>query len=171
MMFIGEILMGETKKFFKGFVFATRGIFYAISHERNMRFHITLMAYMYTYLLAFDFFEVTRTQFAIIFVTNALVLSAEMINTAIERTVDLACSSPNSLAKHAKDVAAGAVWVSAIFSLIVAAAILWQPSAFSKIYEYYSSRIWLLVILAISFVVSGVFIFAFPKIFKKSGEK
>ena len=136
-----------------------------------MRFHLALMAYMYSYIFAFDFFEITKSELAIIFLTNALVLVAELINTAIERTVDLASKDINNLAKHAKDVAAGAVLVSAFFSLAIAATILWQPTAFSKIYEYYSERIFLLIILAVSFIVSGIFVFAFPKIIGKSGDK
>lgn len=71
------------------FVYAIRGIFYCLHHERNMRIHFVCMAYMYFFLLGFDFFQLSRTQFAIIFLANAAVIMGELINTAVERTVDL----------------------------------------------------------------------------------
>ena len=49
-----------------------------------MRVHLVCMIYMYSYLLIYDFFEVSRTQFAIIFITNAIVVMGELFNTAIE---------------------------------------------------------------------------------------
>ncbi|MFR1036485.1 MAG: diacylglycerol kinase [Acutalibacteraceae bacterium] len=39
------------------FVYAIRGIFYCLHHERNMRIHFVCMAYMYFFLLGFDFFS------------------------------------------------------------------------------------------------------------------
>ena len=74
----------------RSFGYAFRGIFYTLKHERNMRIHFVCMIYMYSFLLMADFFEITRTQFAIIFLANALVVSLELVNTAVERTVDLA---------------------------------------------------------------------------------
>ena len=91
------------------FVYAIRGIFYCLHHERNMRIHFVCMAYMYFFLLGFDFFQLSRTQFAIIFLANAAVIMGELINTAVERTVDLHSKGKHPLAKAAKDTAAGAV--------------------------------------------------------------
>ena len=88
------------------FVYAIRGIFYCLHHERNMRIHFVCMAYMYFFLLGFDFFQLSRTQFAIIFLANAAVIMGELINTAVERTVDLHSKGKHPLAKAAKDTAA-----------------------------------------------------------------
>ena len=55
-----------------------------------MRVHLVCMIYMYSYLLIYDFFEVSRTQFAIIFIANAIVVMGELFNTAIEAVVDMA---------------------------------------------------------------------------------
>ena len=85
------------------FVYAIRGIFYCLHHERNMRIHFVCMAYMYFFLLGFDFFQLSRTQFAIIFLANAAVIMGELINTAVERTVDLHSKGKHPLAKAAKD--------------------------------------------------------------------
>jgi diacylglycerol kinase len=62
---------------------------------------------------------ITRQEWAVIFTLIAVVLGLEMVNTAIEATVDLTCSSHHPLAKKAKDSAAGAVVVAAIGSVAV----------------------------------------------------
>lgn len=119
---------------------------------------------MYAYLLIYDFFVLTKTDWAIILICNALVFSLEIVNTAVEKAVDLATEEKNPLAKISKDAAAGAVLVSAIFSVIVGIVILLQPEAFRAMAEYYKERIYLLVILAISLVLTFVFIIkGFPK--------
>ncbi len=146
------------KGLFKSFVYAGNGIIWCLKNERNMRAHFSLCVYMYTYLLAYDFFVLTKTEWAIILLCNALVFSLEIVNTAIEKAVDLATETKNPLAKISKDAAAGAVLVSAIFSVIVGIVILFQPDAFRAMAEYYRERIYLLVILAISLVITFAFI-------------
>ena len=146
------------KGLFKSFVYAGNGIIWCLKNERNMRAHFSLCVYMYTYLLAYDFFVLTKTEWAIILLCNALVFSLEIVNTAVEKAVDLATETKNPLAKIAKDAAAGAVLVSAIFSVIVGIVILFQPDAFRAMAEYYRERIYLLVILAISLVITFAFI-------------
>jgi diacylglycerol kinase (ATP) len=62
--------------------------------------------------------------------TSAIVMVLELINTAIESVVDLTVKqSYHELAKIAKDCAAGAVLVSAIAAVLVAAFILLPPLA------------------------------------------
>ena len=75
------------KGLLKSFVYAGSGIITCIRQERNMRVHLVCMIYMYSYLLIYDFFEVSRTQFAIIFIANAIVVMGELFNTAIEAVV------------------------------------------------------------------------------------
>jgi len=70
------------------------------------------------------FLEYTGTEKAILFLMIFAVLSAETINTAIEKTVDLACKEQNSLAAAAKDLAAGAVLLLSICSVIIACLII-----------------------------------------------
>ena len=103
-----------------------------------MRVHLVCMIYMYSYLLIYDFFEVSRTQFAIIFIANAIVVMGELFNTAIEAVVDMAeekfSERYNRLAKISKDTAAGAVLVGAIFAVCTGIAILAQPDAFRAMF-------------------------------------
>ncbi len=146
------------KGLLKSFVYAGNGIVWCLKNERNMRAHFSLCVYMYAYLLVYDFFVLTKTEWAIILLCNALVFSLEIVNTAIEKAVDLATEKQNPLAKISKDAAAGAVLVSAIFSVIIGVVILFQPDAFIAMAEYYRKRIYLLVILALSLVLTFAFI-------------
>lgn len=144
------------------FVYAIRGIFYCLHHERNMRIHFVCMAYMYFFLLGFDFFQLSRTQFAIIFLANAAVIMGELINTAVERTVDLHSKGKHPLAKAAKDTAAGTVLVAAIGAVAAGVALLWQPPAFRALYQYYASHPGSLALFAASLVFSFAYIFIGP---------
>ena len=64
-------------------------------------------------------FGISKVELLIILLISAQVICLEMVNTAIERTVDLVTSEYHIYAKIAKDVAAGAVLVAAIFATII----------------------------------------------------
>ena len=147
------------KKLFMSFVYAFKGIFRTIKNEQNMRVHLVCMAYMYSYLFLFDFFKITRTELAIILIANALVLAAEIINTAIETAVDVAIDEKNEKAMVAKDAAAGAVLVFAIFSVLVGIVILWQPDAFRQLFNYYIEKPIRIGEFLLTVVVFSLFIF------------
>ena len=142
------------------FVYAWRGIVYCVRHERNFRIHLCCMAYMYSYLLIYDFFDLSRRDFAVLFLANAAVLAAELINTAVERVVDMTTKDFNKYAKAAKDCAAGAVLIFAIFAVAVGIALLWQPEAFRQLFDYYVTHPLMIVALIISLILCGFFIFA-----------
>lgn len=95
---------------------AMDGISYTISHERNFRIEITAacLVTIASYLL-----KVSIIEWGLLLLTISLVLTLEMINTAIERTVDLVTKDYHELAKNAKDVAAGAVLIASMFSIIL----------------------------------------------------
>lgn len=63
--------------------------------------------------------KISALEFAMIVIAISLVLICEIINTAVERAVDTATPDYHPIAKIAKDVAAGAVLVSAIASVII----------------------------------------------------
>lgn len=152
------------KKLVKSFGYAFRGVFTALTKERNMRIHTVCMLYMYFFLFAFDFFETSGTQLAIIFLANGLVMGGELINTAIERAVDLYGDEHTENGRIAKDCAAGAVLVLAIFSVLCGVAIMYQPKAFSAMFAYFIANPLAIVLFAISVVFFTVFIFkGFPK--------
>lgn len=160
--------MKELKKFIRGFGYAFEGIVTALKTECNMRVHFVCMAYMYFFLLAFDFFKISRTQFAVIFIANGLVIGGELINTAVEAAVDLHGKAHTPLGKIAKDTAAGAVLVFAISAVACGIAIMYQPSAFISLFDYFKTHIPSFIIFIISIIASVVFIlFGFGKKEKK----
>lgn len=157
------------KSLIKSFGYAFKGIASCIVKERNLRIHLCFLTYMFYFLTARDFFEVSKTQFAILIAVSALVISLELVNTGIESAVDLATNGKiMPLAKLAKDAAAGAVLVSAIGAVAVGLVILYQPAAFSAMFEYYKTHIPRFIILISTILWSLVFIFQGPsKMFKK----
>ncbi len=147
------------KNLVKSFGYAFNGIFTALVKERNMRIHITCCIYMFFFLFAFDFFEITRTQVAILFLACGLVIGSELINTAVEAAVDLHGEAYTKLGKIAKDCAAGAVLVFAIFAVLCGIAIMYQPKAFKAMFAYFLANPVAIVLFAISVVIFTIFIF------------
>lgn len=97
------------------------GIVYALKTQRNMRIHFLSTAIV---LLLSLYLKLEKLEILILFVTIAFVIFAEMINTAIEATVDLVTQEFHPIAAIAKNVAAGAVLVSSVLALVVGYVIL-----------------------------------------------
>ena len=107
---------GALAKFLAGFGYAFSGLWYALRTQRNARFH-AVAALLVTLLGVF--LHLSALEFAFLFVAITSVFIAEMFNTGIEVCVDLVTPEYHPLAKIAKDVAAGAVLVSAILAVII----------------------------------------------------
>ncbi|MFF2875243.1 diacylglycerol kinase family protein [Gottfriedia sp. NPDC057991] len=103
---------------FKSFGFAFSGIFKVIKDERNIKIH--LFAALISIGLAF-YLHISRIDWLILLLIITIVISLELVNSSIEAVVDLASPNKHPLAKKAKDVAAGAVLVAAIVSIIIGA--------------------------------------------------
>lgn len=147
------------KKLFRSFVYAFRGVWGTIKSERNMRIHITCVVYMFSILGFTDWFTLSRTDWAILVVASGTVLAAEVINTAIENAVNLATEQYSKFAEISKDAAAGAVLVSAIFAVITGVIIMYQPAAFSAMYNYFTANPLQFALLALSIIPATLFIF------------
>lgn len=106
----------QKEKLHKSFGYAFEGIINTILHERNMQIHccVTIMVVIFGFIL-----RISMIEWMICLILFALVLSLELVNTALEAVVDLATSERKPLAKKAKDAAAGAVLVSAIIAAIL----------------------------------------------------
>ena len=109
--------MKTVKALIKSFGYAFSGIITAIRSERNFRIHIVAAGLVAGFGAVYG---LTASEWAIIAMTVALVLSAELFNTAIEATIDRMEKEADVLGKTAKDCAAGAVLVLAIASVAVA---------------------------------------------------
>lgn len=94
--------------------FAFAGLRFAWRTQANFRIEVVCAA------LALGVAVWVRAPLAPILLTCALVLSLELVNTAVEALVDLASPDLHPLAKVAKDVAAAAVLVAAVFAVLVA---------------------------------------------------
>lgn len=103
--------------FLRSFVYAWDGVRYVVRTQRNMRVHLTLGALA---VALGAYLRITPVEWALVFVAIALVLVFEMMNTVVESIVDLASPQYHPLAKVAKDVAAGAVLLNAVLSVIIA---------------------------------------------------
>lgn len=145
------------KKFFRSFVYAARGIVYNIKTQRNFRFHI--VAAVWVLLLSF-FYDFGRTEYALLMVTFLSVMALEAINTAIEAAVDLETDGERKkLAAVAKDAAAGAVLIAAVFAAAEAVFLFWDAAVFKKIGEFLLDCP--LSILFAAALAAGSFIFVF----------
>ena len=114
---VRKILKQQGKsKFSESVGHAVDGIQYVISHERNFRIE-TIFAILVT--IASFIFKVSLIEWSILILVIGIILALEMINTAIERCVDLVTKEYKELAKIAKDVAAGSVLVMSMFSVIL----------------------------------------------------
>lgn len=163
--------MNEIKKLFKSFTYAFSGIGYCIRHERNFRIHLTFLVYMFSILLTTDWFVLSKTDFAVLVIISALVISLELVNTAVENAVNLASKEHTVYGKIAKDTAAGAVLVSAIFSVIVGLIIMLQPSAFKAMFSYYTDNPLMFLILVLSLIPAFLFIFGINPISKEKNNE
>lgn len=95
---------------YKSFGYAFEGIFAGIRGERNMKIHCFAAVCV---VVAGVLFHISVTEWCICLVLFGLILSLELVNTAIEAVVDLVTEDKKPLAKLAKDTAAGAVLIAA----------------------------------------------------------
>ncbi len=101
----------------ESFSCALSGLRFVLSNERNMKIHIAaaLIATGLGFIMG-----ISRVEWGLLSITIFMVLAAESANTALEKAVDLVTAEYHPLARTAKNVAAGAVLLSAINAVIIA---------------------------------------------------
>ncbi len=109
------------RNWFKSAGYALEGIVFAVRTQRHMRFHVIAAAAGVAVGL---FARLTAGEWLWVALSITLVWLAELFNTAVEKAVDAANPGIHPLAKAAKDTAAGAVLVTALFAVIVALVVL-----------------------------------------------
>lgn len=102
------------KRFFSSLRHALDGLIYAFTVEQNMFIHVATMVIIIGMGI---FFQINTLEWLFCLVMFGLVISTELINTAIEAVVDLVTEKYEILAKVAKDTAAAAVLVFALTAL------------------------------------------------------
>lgn len=100
----------------KSFSYAFAGVLELLRSQHNARIHLFATVLL---IVAGCWLQIDAQQWALLFVACAMVWCAEALNTAIEFLADAVTTEPHSLIKKAKDVAAAAVLIVAIFSLAI----------------------------------------------------
>lgn len=106
----------KSKNLIKSFKYAFEGLFTSLKTERNLKIHVSIMILV---IICGVILKINIWEWLICVLCFGAVISAELFNTAIEATVNIASPEKNALAKLAKDVSASAVLVLAITSSIV----------------------------------------------------
>jgi len=101
---------------------AIEGIIYSVKTQRHMRYHLYAALAALTLSLVLN---ITRTEFTLLCMAIVIVLVTEMLNTAIETTVNMISEAYHPLAKIAKDIAAGVVLIASVGALTLAYLILY----------------------------------------------
>lgn len=145
-----------TKKLWESFNFAIEGVIYALKTQRNLRLHaiIGMAALILSLLLPLE-----RVEIIIIVMTIVLVFITEMLNTALELIINLLTETYHPLARIAKDISAGAVFLATVNAIFVGYLILykkyllqdmgWVISKLQSSYEYIAFICLVIVIILV----------------------
>ena len=117
------------KQRLQSFKYALKGIRLLFQSETNAKIHL---AFTFLVIAGGIFFSVSATEWCLLVIAIVMVMCAEGMNTAIEYLIDLVSPNFHELAGKAKDVAAGAVLITAIGATIVGC-IIFLP----KIWAYF----------------------------------
>lgn len=104
------------RRLVKSFGFAWEGLMYVLAHDQNIRVHAFLG---FLALILGLYLGINSYELGLLMITIFFVLVAEMLNSAVEKVVDLITTEHRVEAKIAKDIAAGMVLVAAIGSISV----------------------------------------------------
>ena len=102
---------------YKSFSYALRGFKTVIKNERNAQIHLlsAILAVIFGIV-----FQITKDEFLVIILAIILVFFAEIINTAIEKTLDLTYQEHNHFVRLVKDISAAGVLTTAVGAIVVA---------------------------------------------------
>jgi diacylglycerol kinase (ATP) len=114
-MWLQSILLSVTKTV-RSFRYAWHGIYLVVRYENNTRVH--LLASVAAVVLGV-FLELNYLEWALVLMQIGLVWAAETFNTALEKLVDMVSPEYHPLAGKVKDMAAGAVLIVSLMSVVV----------------------------------------------------
>jgi diacylglycerol kinase len=108
--------MINIRRLIKSFKYAATGIHYAFRNDQNLTVHLIIATLV---MVASIIFKVTPYEMGILGLTMVTVITTEMVNTALEKMVDLITKEHRVEAMIAKDVASGMVLIAAIGAIII----------------------------------------------------
>ncbi|MAY83391.1 MAG: diacylglycerol kinase [Flavobacteriales bacterium] len=106
----------SVKQRIKSFNFAFQGLRTLLAEEHNSRIH--LLATMIVLIAGF-YFDIGQAEWLVLIITIAIVFICEILNTAMENIADFISPDIHPSIKKIKDLAAAAVLISAIMSVVV----------------------------------------------------
>ncbi|HBT19199.1 MAG TPA: diacylglycerol kinase [Clostridiaceae bacterium] len=113
----------DMKGLLDSFNYAISGFIYAVRTQRNMKIHMVAAIGVILFSL---FTNITKAELLALFISITMVMSAELLNTAIESAIDATTNHYHPLAKIAKNAAAAAVLLTAMNALVVGYFIFWE---------------------------------------------
>ena len=148
----------EIRKLWQSFACAFRGVWSCLRTERNFRIHITAAVYVSLFAILG---RLDAVRCAILCLCFASMMSAELLNTALERLCDRQVVGYDKLVREAKDIAAAAVVVCAGFCVIVGGLFFLKEGALWTALHVLSTHPWAGVLPALLLPSALLFIFRF----------
>ncbi len=111
----------------KSFKYAFLGIWHALLNEPNFRVQIVIVILA---LISGYYFKISNTEWGLLAISMGLLLSAELVNTVVEESIDYVTKEYNEGAKIIKDMAAGFVLVTAVVAAIILYLVFWEKIFF-----------------------------------------
>ncbi len=118
------------RRYVRSFQHALEGVLDAYRSQRHMRVHFVFMAL--NALLAV-IYKLDAVEVAVVTICVTLVVFAEMINTVLEAALNMITETYHPITRFAKDVAAGAVLVTAFNAVVVAICIYFNPGRIQRL--------------------------------------
>ncbi len=148
---------GRRRTVLDSFRDALRGVWGCVKSERNMRIHLVVCAYV---LFFASRLSLSRGEMACLVLTIGCVMSAEAMNTAVEKLCDFTQKHLNPRIRVVKDMAAGAVFLCALAAALVGAVILFRPELWTSflaiVTDPASCAVFLVILaLALAFIILG----------------
>lgn len=105
------------KKFLLGFVYAFQGLYTLIKTERNFKFHV--FAFISISIAGF-IFKIEKSEWLAVLIISSIILTAEALNSAIEKLCNHLHPEIHPAVKSVKDIAAGSVLISSLIAVLIA---------------------------------------------------
>ena len=150
------MMLYHLQSLLNSFRYAFRGLLLCLKTQRNLRLELAAALWVMAAALAL---ELSGGELAALLLCCGLVLSLELMNTAMEFTVDLCCPKPHPLAKAAKDAAAGGVLMAAVTAAAVGIVLFGRPDRLGALFRLSFASPLRVILLAGAAALSALFIF------------
>lgn len=143
---------------------AGKGFLRSIGEGRNLRFHLSAACFV---LYWKRYYTLSKGEEALLFLAIGLVIALELLNTAVEHTVDLCCPRWEPLAGKAKDAAAGAVLAAAVFAAAAGISLFWDWEVLQSIICSFLQNPQKIILLCTALCAAVWFVFFFDRTAQK----